>query len=60
MDKLHLSILSTWIILLIHDRLVAMTGMDLMVLPFVGLAVMMYGLTTVGKKETKSQGEGTN
>lgn len=57
MDKLHLSILSAWTIMLIYDRVVALTGIDLIMLPFVGLLIVTCGLCTFGKKENKSEKE---
>lgn len=54
MDKLHLSLLGTWILLIIHDRFIAMTGIDLIVLPFAGLAVMFYGIYSYSRKNNKS------
>jgi hypothetical protein len=57
MDKLHLSVLSAWILLIIHDRLIAMTGLDLMVLPFAGLAIVVYALCTCDQKGTQSKKE---
>lgn len=57
MDKLHLSLLSAWIILIVHDRLIATTGLDLMVLPFVGLAIVVYALCTFDQKGTQSKKE---
>lgn len=57
MDKLHLSIVSAWILVIIHDRMVKMTGMDLMVLPLVGLAIVLYALCTFNQKGTQSKKE---
>lgn len=54
MDKLHLSILGAWILVIIHDRLIAMTGIDLIALPFAGLAVMVYGLYSYNQKDNES------
>ena len=54
MSKLHLSVLCAWILVFIHDRLIAMTGIDLIALPLAGLVVMACGLYSCDRKNVES------